>query len=168
MRQQSILPISLYLQVGSHLRNSYRHRNMVQIHWHMASLPRDGLFKIPTLTSGSHLSLFLLSTWDSHLPGNQIQLFSPAWANLQHSLLGSLCKEAVKGEGSRFKKTAIWLPGCRCPHEPWKNPAGRRWKILWAGWWREKCKEAFSPQNSCSWTWSSQLESERDERLLFL
>lgn len=112
--------------------------------WNTAPLPRDRLFKIPTLTLDSHLSLFLLSTWDSHLLRNRILGFSPAEPTWSILFWAAFVKRLLKENKADSRKLPSGFHVADAHMSLEKIQQGRRWKILWADWWREKCKEDFS------------------------
>lgn len=111
----------------------------------MASWPRDRLFKIPTLTSGFHLPFFsTFSTRESHL-GNPILPVPPAEPTGSILFRAALVKRLWKETEADSRKLPSGFRVADAHMSLEKIQQGRRWKILWAGWWRLKCKEDFFP-----------------------
>lgn len=117
----------------------------------MASLPRDRLFKIPTLTFGSHLSFFLLSTRESHLLGNPILPFPPAEPTASILFRAALVKRLLKETEADSRKLPSGFRVADAHMSLEKNPAGEEVEDP-VGWLvkAEMQRGLFPPQNSCS------------------
>lgn len=113
----------------------------------MASVPRDRLSKIPTLTFGFSFVFFffLLSTWESHLLGNRILPVPPAEPIASILFRAASAKRLLKETEADSRKLPSGFRVADAHMSLEKIQQGRRWKIPWAGWWRLKYRQDFPP-----------------------